>query len=338
MLSTFREWEAVFQNYSPYRKHILLYYSIDGRQLQHLYSGETYATSLHGIKFVFHDGLHEEQQGHPEQVENSDTSHQKRPFSDSDNEGYDTHRRTKRRAATVSIVEDNKLATEIETFLLQHPVSPLQNSCKTVYWLGSKYRFRGISDKVYMQVLTAIRAKLSHWSIQDYVKFYTGCKPWFQCLNGNLSDYYLSLDDSVYQIRKLIQCHMRDIWACDNISDEEGELDFWTTLYNLLDRNHGKINCLEIIGPASCAKSYFCNFICDFFLAVGHIENFTRQNNFPLQSAYNQRILHWNEAQCEPAKLEDAKKILGGDPCAANIKYQDIQVINKTPVIITANK
>jgi len=73
-------------------------------------------------------------------------------------------------------------------------------------------------------------------------------------------------------------------------------------------------------------------------LAVGHIENFTRQNNFPLQSAYNQRILHWNEAQCEQSKLEDAKKILGGDPCAANIKYQDTQVITKTPVIITANR
>lgn len=141
--------------------------------------------------------------------------------------------------------------------------------CPTLKTTSSQRRFRGISDRVYMQVLTAIRAKLCHWSIADYVKFYSSCKPWFQCLNGNMSNYYLSMEDSVYQIRKLIQCHMRDIWACDNISDEDGEMEFWTTLYKLLDRNCGKVNCLEIIGPTSCGKSYFCTFICDFFLAVG---------------------------------------------------------------------
>lgn len=317
---------------------LLEYYCADGRQLQYLFSGETYADALHGIKFIFHERLPEILEGHAEQVENGDTPNQKRPFPDSDEESDGTHRRVKRRTDAAIGSKDYSIAAKIETFIMKHPVAPLQNACKTVYWLTSPYKYRGVSDRTYQQVLTTIRAKISHWTIADFVKLYENCQPWFQCLNGQMNEHYLSIDDSVMEIENLITRQMIDIWTCDNIDEMDGKQDFWETIYKILDRSYGKVNTLEIIGPPSCGKTLFTNFICDFFLAVGHIENFTRQNNFPLQSAYNQRILHWNEAQCEQSKLEDAKKILGGDPCAANIKYQDTQVITKTPVIITANR
>lgn len=317
---------------------LLLYYSTDGRLLQHIFSGEAHVDALYGIKFVFHNRLPTLLEGYPESMEDGNSSGQKRAFSESDEEGHGSNRRTKRGTDGPERSKDYSTASKIETFIMKHPVAPLQNACKTTYWLSSPYKYRGVSDRTYQQVLTTIRAKVSHWTIADYVKLYENCKPWFQCLNGNLEEHYLSIDDSVMEIENLISRQMTDIWASDNIDEMDGKQDFWETLYKILDRNYGKINTLELVGPPSCGKTYFTNFICDFFLAVGHIENFTRQNNFPLQSAYNQRILHWNEAQCEQSKLEDAKKILGGDPCAANIKYQDTQVITKTPVIITANR
>lgn len=317
---------------------ILEYYSTNGRFLQYLFSGETYADALHGVKFIFHERLPEVQQGHAESLENGDASREKRAHSESDEEGDGSYRRIKRRADASARLKDHSIAAQIETFIMQHPVSPLQNSCKTTLWLSSQFKYRGVSDKTYQQVLNTIRAKICHWNLKDYVKLYDNCKPWFQCLNGQMSDHYLSIEDSVMEVEHLIYCQMSDIWGCEGIDSKKGKEEFWTTLYKILDRSYGKINTIEIVGPPSCGKTFFANFICDFFLAVGHIENFTRQNNFPLQSAYNQRILHWNEAQCEQSKLEDAKKILGGDPCAANIKYQDTQVITKTPVIITANR
>lgn len=75
-----------------------------------------------------------------------------------------------------------------------------------------------------------------------------------------------------------------------------------------------------------------------FYLNVGHARNWNKNENFPLQSCINRRIILWNEAQVEHSAHDSVKLLLGGDPCPANIKYLDTQTISRTPIIITANR
>lgn len=317
---------------------LLQYYSTGPRELQYLYDGNATTTAVHGIKLIFNSHVYEPRQSYKRPLEVGESSNQ--DCIDSGPVGEDTGSNRfslPQRNVRHFTIKSVRNPEEIEKFILKHPVSPLQNITKSTVWLGSTYKYLGNNDKMILIVLNAIRSKLCHWRIEDYVAYYKTTKPWFQALNGNIPEHYLSLKDSKKYITDLIEMQMGDLFIRDG-TVEDGLADFWTNVYKILNRTNDKINTIELIGPPSCGKTYFANFICDFFLAVGHIENFTRQNSFPLQSAYNSRILHWNEAQCEPSKLEDAKKILGGDPCSANIKYHDTQTITKTPVIITANQ
>lgn len=63
-----------------------------------------------------------------------------------------------------------------------------------------------------------------------------------------------------------------------------------------------------------------------------------RYSQFPFNNCLNKRVLHWDEPNYEPSAEEMIKTMLSGDETSANVKYQNIQVIKRTPIIITANR
>lgn len=144
--------------------------------------------------------------------------------------------------------------------------------------------------------------------------------------SGDICDTYLHPDDSTEKLKKLLNFQL------DNVSS------FIQYLYNFIDRNNGKQNCLQILGPPNSCKTLFAQIISEFCICVGKIANFNKYSQFPLQNCINKRLLYWDEPDCEPSGLETIKMLFAGDPCAANIKFKDHHVISKTPIIVTANR
>lgn len=319
---------------------IIEYLCSDERLICYLFSGVTYSRHVPGAKYIFESRVHrlQEFQGSLEIGEEPNQG-SSRPDNDEISEpapgpssGQDT---------LLSKPCRNGKPEEIESMVMRHPCVPLSSFILTNIWLGSKFRFLDARDSGVSKAIKYIKSKLSHWTVLDFIKYYESdqiIQPLYSCIKGNFYDYYYNREMSKKIILDLIQFQQSDIFAFEKQSDEVGQTAFWNDIYNICNRTNSKRNCLELIGPQNCGKSYFANWLTEFFINVGHVANFSRFENFPLQSAYNARILNWGEAYAEKSKLDSVKLLLGGDPCPANIKYESTQTIEKTPVIITANK
>ena len=102
-------------------------------------------------------------------------------------------------------------------------------------------------------------------------------------------------------------------------------------------KNNGKTNTLMIIGPANCGKSFFIDCLAAFFINVGYVTNPVKGNQFPYNDCVNRRLLIWNEPSIAPNEYEQVKCLTGGDILSVNVKFQNYQFLEKTPLIVTSN-
>ncbi|KAK9708012.1 Parvovirus non-structural protein NS1 [Popillia japonica] len=89
--------------------------------------------------------------------------------------------------------------------------------------------------------------------------------------------------------------------------------------------------------PPSSGKTYFVRFVSSFFLSIGQVRNFNRNDSFPLNDCTDKRILVWDEPNYTRENLETIKMLFSGDNTPANVKYENQVVIEKTPLLITTN-
>lgn len=119
--------------------------------------------------------------------------------------------------------------------------------------------------------------------------------------------------------------------------NDEAFLDFTHYLYRLINRNNGKKNTMFIVGPPNSMKTTFIQALASFVLVKGQIQNFNRNNSFPLTDCVDKRILLWDEPNFDRNDLETIKLLFAGDPCVVSVKYSNNITITKTPVFCTAN-
>nr|QTE04034.1 MAG: nonstructural protein [Dendrocopos leucotos parvoviridae sp.] len=313
------------------------YLCSDDRQLQYVYSGVTYTKSLCGIKYIPIEGIHEEgATGEMEvcQNQNEGVPESERMAVDSGTSEHVVGSNSHLPKSSNKIIPE-----EVEAFIMNNLCVPIDSITVSHCWISSKYRFIGNDHKVVNNVIRSVKNRINTWMYEDFKNFYNNrFSLQFAAFKESTLTYYYLRDESAEIIEKLLLFQYLDLAAANGVTVEEQVTLFLQEVYDICFKKKAKVNALELIGPASCGKSFFCDMVANFFINVGLIENFDRYHQFPLQSAFNKRILQWNEAQCEHAKLEIAKLVLGGDPCPANIKYSDIQTISRTPVLITANR
>lgn len=315
---------------------ILQYLSTNGRLLQHLCSGSSYYERLRGIEFVPLEGLCNN--GSEDQMEecNSQNESGSNSTGNADNPGNNgpSSQPNKKLAKPTSKAR----LEDLELMLMQHATVPLHSICASNVWQGSRFRFIDSSDPTMRKVISSIRKRICQWTINEFNTYYKD-NPGvvWEAINKNFNDYYYDVDESLSIIYDLLNFQMYDFAAANALSPREMITNFVQEVYDVCEKRRPKVNTFEIIGPASSGKSYFVDMVTAFYLNVGHVKNFNKNESFPLQSCINRRILLWNEAQCETSQHDTIKLLLGGDPTPANIKYMDSQTINRTPVFITAN-
>lgn len=138
--------------------------------------------------------------------------------------------------------------------------------------------------------------------------------------------FYESLDDSFGYLTEFLKLQLED-------SMEE----FVIFLYDLLNKNSGKTNCLNIIGPPSSGKTYFARIVKEALVVSGMIGNMNNRSPFPYNNYIDKRVLHWDEPSFDPFAIEQIKCLFSGDEYTCNIKYKNNASLMRTPVIVTAN-
>ncbi|XP_037557265.2 LOW QUALITY PROTEIN: uncharacterized protein LOC119434485 [Dermacentor silvarum] len=215
-------------------------------------------------------------------------------------------------------------------WLRENPVSPLTNIVRTPKWLADpNFRFIRLDDKHLQRAIQVFNDEMCSYTTLDFIELYKNTQPLFDAPQGDLSAYYMSIEESFDAVLELLSFQF---------DDNQPEIsDFVNNLYMLVEKLVPKKNCLEVVSPPSAGKNFFFDAVLSFYINRGTIRNFNRYSNFPLQDTVGRRILVWNEPNCESSAFDTVKKIFGGDVDSVAVKYSPDQTISRTPVIVLSN-
>lgn len=122
------------------------------------------------------------------------------------------------------------------------------------------------------------------------------------------------------------------IFTANNIHPKE----FAICLKKILEKQEFKINTLRIVGLPNTCKTLISNCIVEPFICC-RMNNKGSENEFYLSNMLNKSIIQCEELYLTVATAEDFKSILGGQNLDIDKKYNDKQMLIRTPVIITTN-
>lgn len=225
---------------------------------------------------------------------------------------------------------DDEIIDSILELLKQVIVTPPRKIMATLEWEdNSELHNLPENDKDVSKAFQRWGLKTRRMSTKDFIEFYDSIAPNAKFLYQDLKNtgtMYWSVDDSTQHCISFINFHTRN----------QGK-EFVKNLLDVLDCRIPKKNTFDVLSAPNCGKTWFFDMICDFYLNVGHVKNFNKYSQFPLQDCRERRVILWNEPNCHAEALDTLKTLFGGDRCAANIKCKDDDVINRTALIVTGN-
>nr|QTE04090.1 MAG: nonstructural protein 1 [Motacilla cinerea ambidensovirus] len=218
--------------------------------------------------------------------------------------------------------DNNALVSNLENILCV----PIISTCELPVWINDKIlSFYDTNDADYRRAVNFVNRKFINLSFEDIRDITESANPNYYARQEN---HYYNRQESYEVVYKLL------------LHQYQTEIEvkkFVKRLYDICEKKIEKKNTIIFSGPPNAGKTYFSMFFLAFYINVGHIANFTRGQNFPLNDACHRRILFWNEPSICPSQYDTVKMLLGGDPCPAKKKYSDDITISRTPVIINTN-
>lgn len=111
---------------------------------------------------------------------------------------------------------------------------------------------------------------------------------------------------------------------------------FANSLNIILNKSQQKINTLRIYGTPNSGKTLIANLIVEPFICC-FMNNHGSENEFYASNMLNKAIILCEELYVTVATAEDFKSILGGQSIDISKKFNEKQLLCRTPVIITSN-
>lgn len=232
----------------------------------------------------------------------------------------------------------------VEKFVQQfqlRPTWPLEHILDTKDWLESEWGTFIASDKQIQRTFQILMKITMNMSFQELREIYQkpDTKPiWGAISSNDLLLTYYTVEESQEIVENLLDYQLSNehLDYFDGLRDAKKK--FITDLYEILEKKHQKTNTFQIVSPPSAGKNFFIETILAFYWNTGVIQNFNRYHSFPLMEAVNRRVNYWDEPNFEPDATETLKKLFAGTALKAAVKFQKEANVQKTPVIITANR
>lgn len=111
---------------------------------------------------------------------------------------------------------------------------------------------------------------------------------------------------------------------------------FAQAVKSVLSKSKLKINCLRIFGAPNSGKTLIANCIVKPFICC-YNNNHGSENEFYMANMLNKSIILCEELYITIATAEDFKSVLGGQPIDIAKKFNEKQLLSRTPVVITSN-
>lgn len=217
----------------------------------------------------------------------------------------------------------NQILNAIQELL----VVPVESTCQVEKWLEHPVlSIFNQSDPEYKKACSLFNRRLQHMTFEQLRQLHLA-HPHAIYLARN-SNHYYNLEDSLLHVDSLLDYQYQTL-------DEKKS--FLQCLFNVCERKIPKLNSIYLFGGANCGKTWFMDMVTSYYINVGHVKNFVRGQNFPLNDCVSRRILLWNEPSIMPSAFDSVKMLAGGDPCPCAVKYEGDGKISRTPLIFTAN-
>lgn len=212
-------------------------------------------------------------------------------------------------------------------------------------------------DKGRKDFIREVRAIVRKHDVSTFSQFYDKCDYQDYCALVEAGPGYQEIIKSALSIEKKykLQAQYRDRlkWAISRASqtpDPEAlkEIDailrynsvdvekFCKDIHDLLRLKHPKINCLRLWGTPNSGKTLLANCISEPFV-VCYMNNHGAENEFFISNMLNKSLILCEELYITVATAEDFKSVLGGQPLDIAKKYEEKQVLQRTPVVVTSN-
>lgn len=140
---------------------------------------------------------------------------------------------------------------------------------------------------------------------------------------------------SLYYSFWVMVCLLRE-----QFRDWENTRSFIDTIIDWANFNIPKKNCLYLIGPQNCGKTFFADTIKGIMWNVGNMSNLNKnQGNFFADKCVNRSLIVFEEGNLSPDAnfVSDFKKLAAGEPCTINRKHKDGVDVSNTPILLTTN-
>lgn len=122
---------------------------------------------------------------------------------------------------------------------------------------------------------------------------------------------------------------------------EHNEIDWGlliSCILNVMDKKSVKKNTILIMGPSNGGKSVVISVPIQTLIPVKcMLSSAGNSSQFLWQDAPGTRCIFMEEAEVTPEHQNTAKKILGGEECAVDVKQQHASTVFRVPVIMTCN-
>lgn len=111
---------------------------------------------------------------------------------------------------------------------------------------------------------------------------------------------------------------------------------FAKCLKSFLEKSEHKINGLRLVGVPNSGKTLIANCIISPFICC-YMNNHGSENEFFMSNMLNKAIILCEELYITIATAEDFKSVLGGQNLDIAKKFNEKQLLTRTPCIITSN-
>lgn len=231
-------------------------------------------------------------------------------------------KRTKRDARSGNLDNADQILNYFWTYF---PV-PLSKACTKLPWLENKVLIK-FNDRhnIFKDAINLFERQVALLSLPKLYEHLRNGSPLFSAVTID-DNFYEDEEESIKKLNEFLDYQLG--------SDKE---DFVNFLFDILNKNSGKRNCLNIVGAPSSGKTYFARIVKEALEVSGMIANMSNRSSFPLNNCVNKRVLHWDEPAFDPGSLETVKCLFSGDELSVAVKYQDNGSIMRTPIIATAN-
>lgn len=129
-----------------------------------------------------------------------------------------------------------------------------------------------------------------------------------------------------------IQLEFKRLFKTNKICPRE----FSKNLLTILNKKENKLNTLRLWGVPNSGKTLIANCIAKPFITC-YNNNHGSENEFYMSNFLNKSLLLCEELYITVSTAEDMKSVLGGQPIDIAKKFNEKQLLCRTPVIITSN-